>query len=164
MACSAAGDVLVLEVDLVIEERHDQTSGSTTSSALLPLVAADGVVTVNGTLALLVQSAQDSVSVVREEASLVQDGAQAFGACIDRHGLVVAVSVHLADGVQALLQGLAVGCEPNDREQDVGIILGRGRAANLEDFRGVSGVDAVARRETGVTCQDGEVVAGDGKG
>lgn len=134
MAHSASRNVLVLEVDLVVQEGHDQTGSRTTSSALLALVASHGVIRVHGSLALLVQTAQHSMCVVREEALSVEDRRQALGAGVERHGLALAVAVDLADGVEAIAQSLAVGGETANRQHYRGVVLrGRG-AANLEDL------------------------------
>ena len=160
---AAAGDVLVLEVDLVVEEGHDETTGGAAGAGLLALVAADGVVAVDGALALLVEPAEDGVDVVGEEALLVEDGRQALGARVDGHGLAVPVPVHLADGVEALLQGIAVRREPHHGQQDVGVVLRRVRAPDLEHLRREPRVDAVPGRQSRVARHDGEVGARDGE-
>lgn len=162
MSDAAAGDVLVLEVDLVVEEGHDQTGRGTAGAALLPLVTADGVVAVDGALILLVEAAEDGIDVVGEKALLVEDGGEALRAGVDRHGLAVAVAVHLADGVEALLEGLAVGREADDGQQDVGVLLRRRRSANFEDLGGEAGVDGVAGRRSGIAGHHGEAVTGHG--
>jgi hypothetical protein len=73
----------------------------------------------------------------------------------------VAVAVHLADGVELLLQGFAVGHEADDGQDEGGVVLvGRG-ASDLEDFGVVAAVDAVARGQARVASYDGELVAGD---
>ncbi|KAI6770596.1 hypothetical protein HG530_005225 [Fusarium avenaceum] len=114
VALSTSGNVLVLEVDLVVEEGHDQTARSTTCSALLPLVTSHGVVRVHGTLALLIQTAEHRMRVVREESLPVEDCGETLGAGVDGHRLAVAVTVDLADGVEVIAEGLAIGSEAND--------------------------------------------------
>jgi hypothetical protein len=109
VAHAAAGDVLVLEVDLVVEEGHDKTASSTACSALLTLVAADGVVGIHSTLALLIQTTEHCVRVVGEESLSVQNSGQALGAGVDRHGLAMAITVDLADGVEVVAESLTVG-------------------------------------------------------
>jgi hypothetical protein len=54
------------------------------------------------------------------------------------------VFVHLDNCVQAFLQRMSVCCETDDGKDERGIILGLGRAANLEDFGGIAGIDVVA--------------------
>ena len=115
-------------------------------------------------LTVLLDAAEDVVDVVGEEALLVEDGGEALGAGVDGHGLSVAVAVHLANGVEALLEGLAVGGEADDGEQDSGIVLGGVGAADLEDLGGEPRVDAVAGGQTGVAGHDGEVGAGNSEG
>lgn len=164
VAGAAAGDVLVLEIDLVVKEGHNEAGGGASRAALLALVASDGVVAVDSAVALLVDAGEDGVGVVREEALLVQDGGQALGAGLDRHGLAVAVAVDLADGVEALLEGLTVSGEADHREHQGRVrVVGR-RAANLEHLGVEAGVDAVTRRHSRVAGHDGKVVARDGEG
>lgn len=163
MTHTASRDVLILEVYLVIQERHNQTSSSTASSALFPLVAANGVIRVDGTLALLVQATQHGVCVVREETLVVEDGGETLGACVDAHRLSVAVAVDLADSVELITQGVAVGGKTNDGEDNGGVGLISGSAADFEELRGHAGVDAVAAGMSGIAGHDGEFGTGDGK-
>lgn len=163
MADAAAGYVLVLEVDLVVEEGHDEGGGGAAGAALLALVAADGVVRVDGAGAVLVEAAEDGVDVVGEEALLVEDGGEPLRAGRDADGLAVPVPVHLADGVEPLLQRLPVRREPHHRQHDVRVVLRRRRPPDLEHLRRVPRVDAVAGRQTGVAGYDGEVGAGYGE-
>lgn len=69
------------------------------------------------------------------------------------------VSVQLDDGVKALAQGIAVGCEADDGEEEGGIGLAVVGAADLEDFGDVARVDAVAGGGARVAGEDGEGVA-----
>lgn len=163
MALTTARHVLVLEVDLVVQERHDQAGSGARGAAHLALVAADGVVAVDGALAVLVEAAEDGVRVVGEEALAVENGGQALGAGVDAHGLAVAVAVHLAHGVELLLERLAVGREAAHGEHERRVGLVRGAAANLEHLGVVACVDAVAGGVAGVAGHDGEVVACDGE-
>ncbi|TFB03983.1 hypothetical protein CCMA1212_003526 [Trichoderma ghanense] len=163
VALSAAGDVLVLEVDLVVQEGHDQAARSTAGSALLPLVASNRVVGVDRTLALLVEAAEHGMCVVWEESLLVENGGQPLGTGVERHGLAVSVAVNLADGVQTIAQSLAIGGKSTDGQDDGGIFLGGSGATDLEDLGRHSGVDAVAAGVTGIARHDGEVGAGNGK-
>lgn len=75
----------------------------------------------------------------------------------------MAVPVHLADRIEALLQGLAIGCEATYGEDEVRIVLIGRAAADLEDLGVVSCVDAVAGSVSGVAREDGEVGTGDGE-
>jgi len=68
MACSTSRYVLILEVDLIIQKWHNQASSGSSRAALFPLIAADGIIAVQGALSLLVESTQDCVYIVREEA------------------------------------------------------------------------------------------------
>jgi hypothetical protein len=52
--------------------------------------------------------------VVREESLPVEDCGEALGAGVDGHRLAVAVTVDLADGVEVIAEGLAIGSEAND--------------------------------------------------
>merc|ERR1712072_180269 len=72
----AARLVHVLQIDLVVEERHDQAAGRTNRATVLPLVAPYGVVRVQRSLTLLIDAAEDGLHVVREEALVVEDVAQ----------------------------------------------------------------------------------------
>ena len=74
------------------------------------------------------------------------------------------VLVHFHDGVEALFQRVAVGGEADDGEDDFRARVGRAVAADLEEFGGVAGVDAVAGCAAGVAGEDGEVRAGDAEG
>ncbi len=119
MTTTGAALVLILEVDLVIEEGHDQARGRTGGAALFALVAADGIVAVQRTSTVFVQAAKDGVDVVREETLVVQDRRETLGAGFDGHGLAVVVPVHLDDVVQTFLQCLSVGREPDYRQYDM---------------------------------------------
>src|SRR5215469_13835663 len=101
MAGTGIRDVLILEIDLVIQKRHDQTRRRTRSPALLPLIAANWIIAVKRALALLVQSSQNRMHVVGKEALAVEDVTQSLGACGDAHGLAVLVLVHLDNGVES---------------------------------------------------------------
>jgi len=76
----------------------------------------------------------------------------------------VLVAVELDDGVKALFEGVAVGREADDGEEKRGVGLRGVGAADLEDFRCVARVDAVAGGGARVAGEDGEGVAGDGEG
>ena len=71
------------------------------------------------------------------------------------------VAVQLDDGIEALAQGVAVGGETDDGEEERGVGLRGVGAADLEDFWCVARVDAVAGGGAGVAGQNGEVVAAD---
>lgn len=99
--------------------------------------------------------------VVREETLVVEDVREALGAGGNGHGLVVAVVVHLDDGIELLGQGVAVGGETNDGENNASASLLGTFAADAEELGGVAGVDVVAGGVAGVACHDGEVGARD---
>ena len=161
---AGVGVVLVLEVDLVVQERCDQTARSTSSTARLALVAAHGIVRVQSAHAVLVQTSKDRVHVVREEALVVEDVAEALGAGVDAHLLVVLVLVHLDDSVEALLERVAISGEADDGEHDLGALVVAAGAADAEQFGSVARVDVVAAGAASVACEDGEVGAGDAEG
>lgn len=163
VALSAAGNVLVPEVDLVIQERHDQAARSSSSSALLPLVASNRVVGVYSTRALFVKATKHGVRVVWEESLLVENGGEALGTCVEGHWLAMSVAVDLADGIQTIAQSLAIGGKSADRQNYGSIVLIGSSATDLEDFRGHPGVDAVAAGVASVTGHDGEIGARDGQ-
>jgi hypothetical protein len=156
--------VLVLVVDLVVQERCDQTARSTGGTARLALVAAHGIVRVQSAHAVLIQTSKDGVHVVREEALVVEDVAEALRAGGDAHLLVVLELVHLDDGVEALLERIAVGGEAHNREHDLGALVLAAGAADAEEFGGVARIDVVAAGAASVACEDGEVGAGDAEG
>ena len=108
------GDVLIFKIDLIVQERRDQTTRRTGRAALLPLIATDRVVAVQGTLAFLVEAAEEGMDVVREEALIVQQVAEPLCAGGRAHGLAVLVAVHLHDGVEPLGQGAPVAAEADD--------------------------------------------------
>nr|POE63607.1 hypothetical protein CFP56_04510 [Quercus suber] len=153
--------ILVLQVDLVVQKRHDQTRCRAGRAALLSLIAAHGVVAVQRALAFLVDAAEDGRDVVGEEALLVQDVAQALRARVHRDVLAVLVLVHLHDRVEALGQRLAVGGEADDRQHDLGALVCGPGAADAEELGGVARVDVVAGGAAGVAREDGEVLACD---
>ena len=99
--------------------------------------------------------------VVREEPLRVQDCAKPLRTRLDRHSLAVLVTVHLDDGVEALFEGVAIGGEANDREDDAaGGVVG----ADAEELGNVAGVDVVTRGGAGVAGEDGEGAAGYAEG
>ncbi|CAG8705354.1 2039_t:CDS:1, partial [Scutellospora calospora] len=161
---TGVGIVLVLVVDLVVQERRDQTARGARSTARLALVTPHRIIRVQRSHAVLVQAAEDGVHVVREEALVVQDVAEALGASVHAHLLVVLVLVHFDDGVEALLEGVAVGGEAHDREDDLGALVVAAGAADAEEFGGVARVDVVAAGAASVAGEDGEVGAGDAEG
>ena len=67
------------------------------------------------------------------------------------------VFVHFDDGGETFLEGVAVGGETDDREDNGG----RGAVADAEEFGHEAGVDIVAGCRTCVAGQDGEGGAGD---
>jgi hypothetical protein len=157
VSCPAAWLVHVPEVDLVVQERHDKRRRRACCSALLPLVTADGIVRVQRTLAILIQTSQNCVYVVREESLVVENVAETLGAGGDGHGLAVLVLVHLDDGVEVLLQRVAVGGETDYRQHYPCTLVVGALAANLEELGLVSCVDVVAGCGSSVAGEDGEV-------
>ena len=76
--------------------------------------------------------------VVREEALVVEDMAEALRARVHAHLLVVLVLVHLDNGVETLLEGVAISGEADDREDDLGTLVLASGAADAEEFGGVA--------------------------
>ncbi|KAI6758981.1 hypothetical protein HG531_013977 [Fusarium graminearum] len=111
---SASGNVLVLEVDLVVEERHDQTARSAACTALLSLVTSYRIIRVYSAPALLVQTAEHRMRIVWEESLAIKNCRETLRASVDRHGLAVAITVDLADGVEVIAEGFAVGGKANN--------------------------------------------------
>lgn len=99
--------------------------------------------------------------VVGEEALVVQNVAEALRAGVYAHLLVVLVLVHLDDGVEALLERVAVGGEADYREHDLGALVVAAGATDAEEFGSVTRVDVVAAGAASVAGEDGEVGAGD---
>ena len=162
MSHATAGNILILLVDLIIQKRHYQTTRCARRATLLSLVAAHGIITVQGALPFLIQPAEDTRDVEGEEALLIQQMGEALRTRSQRHGLAVLVPVQFHGGVEALAQGDAIGREADDREHDVGVRVGLGaRGADLEEFRGEARVDAVAGCGACVAGEDAEVGAGD---
>lgn len=147
--------ILILEVDLVVKEGHDQTRRRAGCATLFPLVTADGVVTVDRTAAFVVQPAENGGDVVGEETLAVENSREALCAGLDAHVLAVLVLVELDDGVEAFFEGVAVGGEA-DYGEDEG---GGGRGADSEELGLVARVDVIATRGASVTGEDGEVAA-----
>lgn len=157
VANAAAGNILVLVVYLVVKEGHDQTACSTSGSALLSLITANGIVRVKRTLARLVDTSENSSNVVREEAFVVEDMAESLCAGGDAHWLVVLISVHLDDCVESLGESVAIGGETNDTEDDLAALVLGTLTTDAEELRFVASVDVVAGGGTRITCKDGEV-------
>lgn len=153
MALATSGHMLILVVDLIVQERHDQTCRRAGRSALFALIAAHGVIRVQRALAILVHARQDRMHIVWEEALRVENRTQPLRARLHGHGLAVLVSVHLDDCVEAFFQGVAVGGEAHYRQDDArGWVVG----SDAEEFGGMSGVDVVAGGGAGVAGEDGE--------
>lgn len=89
---------------------------------------------------------------------------EALSAGADSYVFAVLVFVHFDDGVEAFLQGAAVGGEAYDAENDFGAGVLGAFAADFEEFGGVARVDVVAGGGAGVACEDGEVFACDAEG
>jgi hypothetical protein len=73
----------------------------------------------------------------------------------------VLVLVHLDDGVEALLQCIAVRRETHTGEYYPRTLVLWSLTADLEELGCVSCVDVVAGSRACVACEDGEVGAGD---
>jgi hypothetical protein len=73
----------------------------------------------------------------------------------------VLVLVHLDDGIEVLLQRIAVCSETDDRKNYPGALVVWPLAANLEELRCISRVDVVAGSRASVARKDGEFSAGD---
>jgi len=69
------------------------------------------------------------------------------------------VPVHFDDGIETFFQDLAICGKTDDREDDCCVGSIAVVTADLEDFRSVTGVDAVARCVASITSEDGEVFA-----
>jgi hypothetical protein len=92
------------------------------------------------------------VHVVGEEALVVKDVAEALCAGVYAHFLVVLVLVHLDDGVETLLERVAISGEAYDGEDDLGTLVVAAGAADAEEFGGVARVDVVAAGAASVAC------------
>lgn len=101
-------NLLVLLVDLTIKEGHDQRSGRSSSSAELSLVRSDRVVRVDGTLALLIETSNDGVHVVREESLVVKHVLNSSGSRLHLEWLVVLEMVPFNVLLNLLHQGVTV--------------------------------------------------------
>ena len=104
------------------------------------------------------------MDIVRKEAFVVENVAQALGTRGHAHGLAVLVFVQFDNGVEALFQGVAVCGESDDGEDYSGTFVVWAFAADLEEFGLVSCVDVVAGGGASVAGEDGEVSAGDAEG
>lgn len=71
------------------------------------------------------------------------------------------VLVHLDDGVEALLERVAVCGKAYYREDDLGALVVAAGAADAEEFGSVARVDVVAAGAASIACEDGEVGACD---
>ena len=56
MPLPTAGDILVLVVDLIVQERHDQTRRRARRPALLPFIAPHRIIRIQRPLAILVHT------------------------------------------------------------------------------------------------------------
>ncbi len=82
--------------------------------------------------------------VIREKPLAVQDGRQPLRARPDGHGFPVLVAVHLDDGLEPLLERVAVRGEAHHGEDEVGPRPRGVVPADLVDLRRVARVDVVA--------------------
>jgi hypothetical protein len=64
----------------------------------------------------------------------------------------VLVLVHLDDGVETLLERVAISGEADDGEDDLGTLVVAAGAADAEEFGGVARVDVVAAGAASVAC------------
>jgi hypothetical protein len=64
----------------------------------------------------------------------------------------VLVLVHLDDGVEALLERVAISGEADDGEDDLGALVLTAGATDTEEFGGVARVDVVAAGAASVAC------------
>lgn len=154
-------NILILQIDLIIQERHDETRRRASSTTLFPFVTPHGVIGVQRPLAVLIYSAKDSSDVEGEEPLAVEDMAQPLRAGGNAHFFPVLVAVHLHRGVETFFQGVAIGREAYHRQHDAAAFVLWSFAADLEEFGDITRVDVVAACGTGVACEDGEVGAGD---
>ena len=164
MPLPATRNILILEIDLIIQERRDQARRSATSPALLPLIRPNRIIAIQRPFPLLVQPTQDSIRIVRKKALRVEYGRKPLRARIHRHVLAVLVLVHADDCIETLFERVAVCREANNREHNAGAFAGFFVPAYSEDLGRVPRVDAVARAHACVAGQDAEVFAGDAEG
>jgi hypothetical protein len=75
----------------------------------------------------------------------------------------MAIPVDLADGIETIAESFTIGSEATDGKNYGSVFLRCRGAANFEDLRGHTGVDAIAAGMTSITGHDGEVGASDGK-
>jgi hypothetical protein len=69
------------------------------------------------------------------------------------------VPVHFDDGIETFFQNLAICSKADDREDDSCVGSIAVVTTDLEDFRGVTGIDTVARCTASVSSEDCEVFA-----
>lgn len=143
--------VLVLLVDLRIQERHDQGRSRAAGSTELPLVRSHRVIRVHSALALLIQTGDNGVNVVREEPLVVQHVLNGPRTRLHLQRLVVLVVVQLNVLLDVLNEGVTVGREAVGGHKNV--------VTDVEDLGLVSRVDRVAGCVSGVAGEKGEVVA-----
>ena len=155
--------ILVFEVHLVVQKRHDQAGRRSRRPTLFALIATDGVIAVQRALAFVIQTPQNRMHVVGEESLVIKDGRESLGTGFDGHGFAMLVAIHLDYVVETFLESLPIGSESDNGEYDTCTGTRLIVTADLEDFRCVPRVDVVAGRRTSVACENGKVGAGDSK-
>lgn len=151
-----ARDVLVLEVDLVVEEGHDEGGGGAAGAALLALVGAHGVEGVHRAAAVAVEASDDGVHVVREESLAVEQVLDVPRGRSQRQRLVVVVKVVPFDAaLEPAHQRAPVGCKPVRGHHDP--------VAAVKHLGLEPRVDRVVRRVSGVPREDRKVLASNSK-
>lgn len=158
------GIILILQIDLIVQERHDETRRRASSLTLLPLIAADRIIRVQRALALFIHPAQNRSHVVGKEPLVVEDVAQALRARVHADVFAVLIFVQFDNGVEALFEGAAVGGEAHDRQHDARARVRGPFAPDFEEFGRVARVDVVAACAAGVACEDREGRACDAEG
>lgn len=136
--------VLILQIDLVIEEGHDETGRCASGTALFALITTDGIETVDGTHSVLVDSRDDGGDVVREEALAVEHRLNQPRYGIHSHRLCVLMVVPFETLLETFYEGVAISHVPDDRDDDI--------VANVECPLSITSVDRVPGRMSRVPC------------
>lgn len=96
---------------LTVQERLQQALSTPCCSAEFSLVAAHGIKAVYGALSLLVQTAQDVVHVVGEEAFRIENGRDHSRNRVQGHRAAVRMSVPLKTLLDSVDEGIGIGGE-----------------------------------------------------
>jgi hypothetical protein len=92
------------------------------------------------------------VHVVGKEALVVEDVTETLCAGMYAHFLVVLVLVHLDDGVETLLERIAISGEADYGQDDLGALVLAAGPTDAEEFGSEARIDVIAAGAASVAC------------